>query len=334
MTPRGRVRAAIVGAGLMGRWHARAVEHCGGVVAIVVDADPARAGRLAAEHRARSARSLAEAAASSTGGGPAFDVVHICAPLATHAALAREAIDLGAHALVEKPLTATAAETADLLRLADTRGVVLCPVHQFPFQRGMRRALAALPAIGPALHIDAVACSAGADAGVDTARDQVAADILPHPLSLFAALVDQPLAALSWTVQRPAHGELRASALAGDTTLSLLVSMSGRPTVNSLRVIGARGTAHADLFHGFAVVEEGSVSRARKITHPFALAGATLGAAGENLARRAMTRESAYPGLRELVAAFHAAARGEAPPPISAARTLDVARARDTVLGQ
>jgi hypothetical protein len=135
-------------------------------------------------------------------------------------------------------------------------------------------------------------------------------------------------------VQRAAPGELRVSATSGAATMSALVSMSGRPTTNSLRVIGARGTAHADLFHGFAVVETGAVSRTRKIVHPFVLAGATLGAAAVNLSRRAFVRESAYPGLRELVAAFHAAVRGGAPSPISPSQTLDIARARDAVLGR
>jgi hypothetical protein len=59
-----------------------------------------------------------------------------------------------------------------------------------------------------------------------------------------------------------------------------------------------------------------------------------LGATSENLARRALARETAYPGLSSLVAAFYAAARGEAPPPISPAQTLDVAQARDAVLAR
>jgi hypothetical protein len=113
----------------------------------------------------------------------------------------------------------------------------------------------------------------------------------------------------------------------------MLVSMSGRPTTNSLRVVGASGSAHADLFHGFAVVESGAVSRGRKIIHPFALAGATFAAAARNLSTRALSRESAYPGLRELVAAFHSAVRGESSPPISPAQMIDVARARDAILG-
>ena len=62
------------------------------------------------------------------------------------------------------------------------------------------------------------------------------------------------------------------------------------------------------------------------------LAGATLAHGFGNLTRRAVARESAYPGLRELVAEFYAAVRDATPPPISAQRILDIALARDVLI--
>jgi predicted dehydrogenase len=329
VTERRRLRAAVVGAGLMGRWHARALRHANGGAELVavVDSDRARAASLAGEHGARATTSLAEAIAATS-----IDVVHICTPLETHRAITLDAVAHGMHVLVEKPLVDSTGETEEILRAAAGRGLLVCPVHQFPMQRGVRRVIAALPRIGPVLHVEATACSAGAQDGRDDARDRVAADILPHPLSLFAAVLDAPLADVSWSAHHPRAGELLATGTVDATTLAIVVSMAGRPTTNSLRVIGARGTAHVDLFHGFAVIEGGGVSRARKILHPFALAAATSVAALANLSRRAMATESAYPGLRELVGAFYAAARGERPPPIAPGRVLDVARARDAIL--
>jgi predicted dehydrogenase len=327
VTEHGRIRAAIVGAGLMGRWHARAVEQARGSVVAVIDPNAALAERLASRHGARAVATLSEIATRAR-----IDVAHICTPLGTHAVLAREAIGLGMHALVEKPLAHTAGETEDLLRHAAANGRLIWPVHQFPFQRGVRDVVAALPRIAPILHVLAVACSAGAEGGTAELRDRVAVDILPHPLSLFAALLDRPIADASWEARRTRPGELLAIGVAGGVTLSLTVSMAGRPTTNGLRVIGAMGTAHADLFHGFAVIEAGGVSRARKIVHPFAYAGATLARGFGNLTRRAITGESAYPGLRELVAAFYAAIRGQANPPLAARQILDVALARDTII--
>jgi predicted dehydrogenase len=318
--------AAIVGAGLMGRWHAHAVRRLGGRVALVVDPWRARGAALAARVGAASADWLDPARVAELGAA-----AHVCTPLDTHAEVVASLVAAGVHVLVEKPLTETADTTADLLARAQEHGVVLCPVHQFSFQEGVRRLVATLPSLGPVRHVDFTACTAGA-AGRDAAtHDALVADVLPHPLSLFARVLGVSVDELEWRVSRPHAGELRAFADAAGTHAALLVSTHGRPTTNTLRVIGERGTATADLFHGFAIVQPGDVSRGRKIAQPFMLGAGTVGAASANLARRAARREPAYPGLRELVRVFYDAVAGVTPPPISPAETLAVARARDRI---
>lgn len=321
------LRAAIVGAGLMGRWHADAIPRVGGAVSAIVDRDPQRAAQLARQHP----KAQVTAELESVIGSGLADVVHVCSPLETHEALATRALGAGLHALIEKPLAESAEATAKLLRLAEARGVLLCPVHQFLFQPGVLQAQTTVKSIGPLLHLDAVTCSAGAETtGLD--RERVIAEILPHPLSLIARVAGQPIADIEWQLQHPTRGELRASGQIGNLSVSMLISMGGRPTANTLRLIGERGTAHVDLFHGFAVVERGEVSRLRKIAHPFALAGGTFVSAGTNLAARAVRRESAYPGLRELVRRFYHAIEIGGEPPISASETLEVARGRDALI--
>jgi predicted dehydrogenase len=322
----GRPSTAIVGAGLMGRWHADAVRRSGGRVALVVDPDRARAEALARVHGAEAATGLDPASVAR--------IAHVCTPLETHVEIAGALADAGVHVLVEKPLAETAVETAALLDRARVRGVLLCPVHQFLFQRGVRRVLAAVPSIGPLRHVEFDACSAGAEGGDEAAREHLVGDILPHPLALLAELLPEPVADLPWQVVRPERGELRALAETDGASIDVLVSTRGRPTTNAFRIVGERGSATADLYHGFAVVQGGQVSRGRKIAQPFALAGRTGAAAAGNLARRAWRREPAYPGLRDLVAAFHTAAAVGGEPPISPAATLDVAAARDRLLAR
>jgi predicted dehydrogenase len=317
---------AIIGAGLMGRWHAAAAARVGADVTLVIDPDDGRATRLAHRYGA----TVTDLTAVH---GEVVDVAHICSPLATHAAITRRVLSGGVAALVEKPLAATARETDDLLALAESRGIALCPVHQFLFQPGTRRLLGALDRLGTVLHLDYEACSAGGMGQSPAGLAEIVADILPHPLSLARRVVRQPLHTLSWHVARPSAGEFRATAHTVDATIGLLISMGGRPTRNTLRLIGTRGTAHLDLFHGFATFEPGAVSRGRKITRPLTHAAATITGAAANLIRRAVARELAYPGLATLVKEFYEASRGERAVPIAADEIRDVALARDRLLG-
>jgi predicted dehydrogenase len=318
------LNAAVVGAGLMGRWHADAISAAGSRVVAVVDEREESAASLARRYRARPACSLPAVLGS-------VDVVHICTPVASHSALVAAALAAGRHALVEKPLAADAPETESLLKLAATQGVLLCPVHQFVFLPGVQAAAERLPRLAPIQHVDVQVCSAGADGRTDDARDRVACEILPHPLSLAARIL--PLGGpVEWAVMHPRPGEIRALGRSGEVTISVTVSMAGRPTRNELRIIGSGGTAVADLFHGFGVFERPGVSRWRKIVHPFAVGADTLWAAGTNLAWRTVRLERAYPGLRELVRRFHAAANTGGSPPLPPAETMWVARQVDAIM--
>ena len=322
------LRAAVVGAGLMGRWHADAIGRAGGRVVAVVDPDTSRAGALAAR---LSGHPVATADLARSIRDLGIEVVHVCAPLATHEAVTQEALEAGVHALVEKPLTIDAAGTARLHALATDRGLLLCPVHQFLFQHGVMRATSALGRLGAIRHIEIVACSAGADGRGDDEREQVALDILPHGLALARRLLGPLLADVSWHVGQGPPGEIRAAADAGGASVAFVVSMRSRPTENSLTIRCDGGTVRANLFHGYATIERGVASRLDKVGRPFVSASQEFGAAMGNLVGRAVRREPAYPGLRELVRRFHLACAKLGPSPIGVDESIDVARARDSI---
>ena len=316
------LRAAIVGAGSMGRWHAAAVGRSDGTVVAVVDRELARAAALGVG----AAYVDLEAALA----GHDVDIVHVCTPLDAHAAIARIALAAGAHVIVEKPLAPDVSTTDELLRLADDAGRCLVAVHQFLFQDGFQRVLARQDRLGRLVHVEFVAATAGAELG-RTDPDALVDDVLPHPLALFERLLPGSSAG-AWDVRRPLAGELRAATITDGTTLSITITTRGRPTRNELVVSGTSGSAHVDLFHGFAAFEGGGPSRGRKVARPFARGAATLAQAGKNLVRRAARGETAYPGLRELIRrTYESIAEGE-PPPVTAAETRTVAAARDAIL--
>jgi len=312
----------------MGRWHAEAIARVGGIVAAVVDGNLSSAQALAARHSgACVATNLAEILPRQS-----LDVVHVCTPLDTHAMLVRQAQQAGRHVLAEKPLAETAAVTTQLLSLASRHGRLLCPTHQFLFQPGVERVLAALQDIGQVLHVDLLACSAGAAGLFPGGPDGLIGEIVPHPLALLARMFPGALPNVTWQIQHPGNGELRAAGCIGTASVALLISAHGRPTANTMRVIGARGTWEADLFHGYAVFESGAVSRERKIARPFIRSSQTVLAAGLNLAARTVRHEPAYPGLRELIDRFYRAIRGAAQAPIPSSEILDVAVGRDALV--
>jgi predicted dehydrogenase len=324
------IRAAVVGAGLMGRWHAQAILRAGGRVVAVIDADVRRAEHLAGRIPGK------PVAAGDVGyllSKHPIDVVHVCTPIESHEALTGVALAAGAHVLVEKPIAPDAATVEELHAHAAEQGRLLCPVHQFLFQPGVLSAAGWLSDLGAVRHFELVACSAGADQGASDQREEVARDILPHGLALARRLLGASWLESGWYIAPGSAGEIRASTSCGPTSISIMVSMRARPTENSLTIRCDGGTVRANLYHGYASLERGAPSRLDKMTRPFAGAALVLGAATGNLARRAVRGESAYPGLRELIARFYRATTGACEPPIGAAESIDVARARDRLLG-
>jgi predicted dehydrogenase len=320
------LRAAIIGAGLMGRWHADAIRRAGGSVVGVADRIPSAARHLARPILGcQTFQDWHELLGESRP-----DVLHVCTPSESHYDIAVGAIEAGAHLVVEKPLTPGAAETEVLVRLAKEHQIYLCPVHQFAFQKGVFSASTHLAEIGRPIDVRAEFCSAGATTGLDA--DAVAANILPHPLSIIYRLFEDGLSMCDLSTARPAAGELRVSWLAHEVSFAISISMHGRPTRSELIVTGTQGTLRLDLFHGFALQEPGRVSRTRKITHPFELGARILVGATANLIGRIGRWESAYPGLRFLVQAFYDAVRAGGPAPISPEETIAIARVRDRIL--
>ena len=130
----------------------------------------------------------------------------MCTPLATHVELVSTLLTVGLHALVEKPFADNAADTRSLLALAADRRLIVCPVHQFLFQDGVRRIVDWLPALGRVRRIEFSTCSAGAVSGDPAAPDALVAEILPHPLSLIASLLGSRVFGADWQVTSRGYG--------------------------------------------------------------------------------------------------------------------------------
>jgi predicted dehydrogenase len=322
------LRAAIVGAGLMGRWHARAVARLGGEIVGVVDTDAAAAARLSA--RLGAGRAFEDL-------GTCFeqcevDVLHVCTPPGTHGPLVHAALERGIHVLAEKPLAPSADETRGILEAARKAGVSVNPVHQFPFQAGVRRILARRAELGELVRVAFRTSSAGGRGLGAAERTAILTEILPHPCSLFHRLTpgfDPTQFAVS-----AGQEDLLVVGRHGSTQLEAFITLRGRPPCNELQVTGTRASAEADLFHGFSILDKGSSFGRGKALRPLVFGSRLVLGAAANGVHRVARLEPAYPGLRGLVEAFYASIRANGPPPISSDEIVASAELVDFVVAQ
>jgi predicted dehydrogenase len=306
------MRAAIVGAGLMGRWHAHAARRLGISVVAVVDTH-LRAAEILAGRIGASVRAFEDLAGCLDCRD--VDVVHVCTPPNGHTPLVQLAAERGCHVLVEKPLAPTLGETEAILESARRYGVTVNPVHQFPFQNGVRRLLARSSELGDLVRIVYRTSSAGGIGRSPAERHALLAEILPHPVSLFHRFVPgfDPL-------QLEVFGQAEDLSVAGrhgTTYLEAFITLRGRPPCNELQITGTRASALADLFHGYSILDRGAASGAGKLVRPFAFSGRQLVGAAANGVQRAARLELAYPGLRELIHEFYASLATATAPPVS-----------------
>src|SRR5215831_16671232 len=118
-----RIRAAVVGVGYLGRFHAeKYAAHPGAELVAVVDVDPDRARAVAGELGV-------EAAADHRALAGRIDCASIAVPTNHHYEVARDLLAAGVDVLVEKPLTTTVDEAKALVELAVRGGRVLQAGH-------------------------------------------------------------------------------------------------------------------------------------------------------------------------------------------------------------
>lgn len=127
------LRVAIVGAGVMGKRHARVLASNRERFALVavMDVDPRAAGELSEAYGA-------EASARDVDAIELADAVVVATPIFAHALSVRRALARGRHVLVEKPVAATASEGAELVELAEKSGARLFVGHSERFNPVVR----------------------------------------------------------------------------------------------------------------------------------------------------------------------------------------------------
>jgi len=179
-----KIRAAVIGVGYLGRFHAQKyalLEDCRLVG--VVDSDPEAAARVASEVQAPAFGDFRQLLGK-------VDAVSVVTPTPTHYGIARAFLEAGAHVLVEKPISESTEQAERLVGVARQHGRVLQVGHLERFNPAI---LAAEPLLTRPLFIECHRLAPFKERGTDV---NVVLDLMIHDIDLVQMIVGSPVASL------------------------------------------------------------------------------------------------------------------------------------------
>ena len=335
------MRAALVGAGQIARQHLACLQEIAGVeIAAVCDLSPAVAESTSERFRVPTwftdHRLMLESARP--------DVVHVTTPPSSHFTIAADALEWGAHVILEKPATATLDDLETLAKRSRERDRALIEDYNYIFNRAPQEILRRIESgeFGAVVHVDVLICldilgpSGFADPNVRHPCLGLAggaiADFLPHLASVAHAFVGANRHTSSvWAKRKPTtlpYDEFHAVVEAEKGTATLGFSAGSQPDGFWLRVYGERMQATANLFETrltFNRIRGGpkplqamlnGLDEARLVRRQ--AVGTLLAKFGSGL--------GAYEGLWELLGRTYEALRSGTSTPVSLQQVLDVNR--------
>ncbi len=176
MSSRTKIRAAVIGVGYLGRFHAQKYAMMDDVELVgVVDSDPARAGSVAQEVKTRAFNDP-----SALYG--LVDAVSIVTPTEHHYRLGMDFLAKGVHVMMEKPVASVSREARELVRTAMAAKAVLQVGHLERFNGAM---LALGNAVKDPLYIEAVRMSPFPNRSTDV---DVILDVMIHDIDLVLSI--------------------------------------------------------------------------------------------------------------------------------------------------
>lgn len=176
-----KIRAAVVGVGYLGRFHAQKYAQASDCELVAVaDARQQAREQVGAELGVRAVADHRELLGS-------VDAVSVVTPTPAHFAIAREFLAAGVHVLVEKPITETAAEARELIGLASRGKVILQVGHLERFNAAI---LAAEPYLRTPRFVECHRLAPYRERGTDV---NVVLDLMIHDIDIVQTIVGAPI---------------------------------------------------------------------------------------------------------------------------------------------
>jgi predicted dehydrogenase/nucleoside-diphosphate-sugar epimerase len=251
-------RVGIVGAGYVASHHLRALRDLPFVEVVgICDSDESRAKQMAARFGVTGVYPNLDAMRYAKP-----DVIHVLTPPASHCALSLDALDMGCHVFVEKPMADSAAECDAMIERARQKDRVLSVNHSARFDPVVLQAaeLVRSGACGDILAVHFIRSSdyppyAGGPLPAPYSQGSYPfRDLGVHGLyllELFLGRIEHLEVTWSGSGRDPmlALDEWRAQAQAENGgTGYMFLSWNSRPLQNELWIHGTRGSIHVDCF--------------------------------------------------------------------------------------
>jgi predicted dehydrogenase len=179
-----KIRAAVVGVGYLGRFHAQkyaGAESC--ELVGVVDARPEAREKVASELRTEAYADHRELIGK-------VDAVSIATTTPAHFPIARDFLLAGVHVLVEKPITESLDEARQLIELAKAKGCVLQVGHLERFNAAI---LAAEPYLKAPRFVECHRLAPYKERGTDV---NVVLDLMIHDIDIVQTIVGSPIVSI------------------------------------------------------------------------------------------------------------------------------------------
>jgi predicted dehydrogenase len=237
-----KLRAAVIGVGRLGRYHA-AKYAARADVELVAVADPAEtnAREVASRHGCRAVRDYREIL-------PDIDLASIAVPTELHCQVASACLEAGVHVLVEKPITRTVEEADDLIALAGERRLQLAVGH---VERYNPAFMAMRDALAQPFFIESERLAEFQPRVTDI---DVVLDLMIHDIDLTLSLARSEVSvviACGFKVITDSIDIATAHIeFADGTVANLSASRVSQVPVRKLRAFGRNGYASADLHAG------------------------------------------------------------------------------------
>ena len=348
------MRACIVGAGEIAKVHIKGINQLDGVEVVgILDRYYTRGEMLAEMVEEGHGNPVAYIDYKTMLDEQNPDVVHICLPPNLHFHYAEQALQHGAHILVEKPFTVTLSEAERLYEIADAKNLKICPMYNHLFDKAALevKSLVKSQAIGEVVNVESYYgfnlggskskynLKGSAHWVYDTPGGHLL-NIGPHILSTMLEFIGAddvefiPMAINRGKAREGMFDEYRVLVKNGENTGYFTLSLNANPYFHFLNIYGTQSSLFYDIANWHYKKQAlnpklpNALARAmNNFSNSFKGISSTIGETLQSLTGR-LTH---FDGMWELMSQFYNAIDQDLPSPVSKEVNLATVRGLETI---